>query len=82
MTETTTITAKPVLDRIRVLTSYRLPDGVQYAEIEYDGSYSDYRAQPQAIELNGVIYGKMSHNSDRYIVSYRSDAQLARKVKS
>lgn len=54
--------------------------GVDWLEVPYDGTSLDYRHAPHAVSFNGIVYGKASHNSDTFRITYRTDALFGLKV--
>lgn len=58
-------------------TPYTLPNGVGVLEMPYDGDSKTFINAPMAYRIEGVVYGKSSHNSDTFKIVYRTDQVLA-----
>lgn len=58
----------------------KLPNGVSYLNLSYDGSYEGFKAAPNALLYAGVVHGKSGHNSDLGHITYRSDVSVAYSV--
>lgn len=61
--------------------AYDLPNGVKVIAIYYDGTRGEFKEAPNALLMNGITYGKSSHNSDTKEIIYRTDKQVATIVK-
>lgn len=79
--------ATPIENAVIVAQAYKL-DGVSYLEISLisdsgqgDVTYQDYKALPNALEFEGVTYGKSGWNSDSFKAYYntRVSSNLAYK---
>ena len=46
-------------------------EGKVWFQLDYDGSYEDYKSKPLCILYKGLYFKRMSHNSDTFKVSYR-----------
>ncbi len=57
-----------------------LPNGIDWLTIGYDGSTAEYRKAPAAISFQGFEYGKASHNSDTFRITYRTDARFGLRI--
>ena len=57
--------------------NYNLPDGVGVAELSYDGTNEQFLASPAAIRVGDRAYGRASHNSDSFKITYRTDKIFA-----
>ncbi len=69
---------KAITDALSITGHNRLPGtNVWTLDVDYDGTYEAYKALPIALEFDGVLYGKSSHNSDTMRVCYRTDKKLA-----
>ena len=56
---------------------YELPDGVGVLEMEYDGTYDDYRNAPDMLRCDDKLYVKSGMNSDNRRIYYRTDKSHA-----
>lgn len=62
---------------VSVASAERLPNGVYVLELDYDGTFDDYKAKPTALLYEGRTYGRSAHNSDTFRVYYRTDKHFA-----
>lgn len=56
---------------------YELPNGVGVIEIPYDGTEVGFWQAPGGLRYNGRVYGRSSHNSDTFRITYRTDKPCA-----
>ena len=69
--------AYDVVPGFTLIANYNLPDGVGVAELSYDGTSRDFLASPVAIKVGDRAYGRASHNSDSFKITYRTDKIFA-----
>lgn len=62
---------------VKVSAAGRLPNGVHYLELPYNGTHEDYNSKPVALAYEGRSYVRCSHNSDSHAVTYRTDFSCA-----
>jgi hypothetical protein len=73
-------TATPIPNSITLAEEQTLPNGVRVAQLSYDGTTQQFLDAPAAIKIGEVAYGKSSHNSDTYRITYRTDKIYAVKA--
>lgn len=64
---------------LSVVAAETLPNGVKVAIIPCE-NYANLKSLPQAIDYDGLRYGRTGWNSDRCIAYYRTDCKVAYPV--
>lgn len=63
---------------VSVADAGTLPGNIGYLHLQYDGTYDDYKSKPVALIYCGRSYVRCSHNSDTFLVCYRTDFHAAK----